>query len=409
MNVLITGCTGFIGGGVLARIIDNPKYDKIYVLLRGSKTETPQQRFAELGKDLFPGYKQTLANEKVVAIAGDLVSPGLNISASDRKELVKNVHQIVHIAACTNFADPIDSLRAFNVQGTKKLLELAKECRKNGQFKRFDFVSTAYTAGNKPGTVVETDLDRGQNFTNNYEQSKFETESMVRTYMGDFPITIMRPSIVVGQSDNGFTPHFRVLYWPVKMIARGYATIIPINKKAILDVVPADYVTNAIVALMQSDKAHNRTFLLTAGKGNEVSIPKLLNDAQKMGACKYRLRIPIWAFRVVEHTILRRLLPKSFWELAEKAKPYTGYLEGTDVHYDNSATTELLTELGVKRPHWDAYHQNVFGHAIDRDWGRVAPKEAHNYFHGDQPPVSLEAVRFQKRADAKVALGGAST
>jgi long-chain acyl-CoA synthetase len=301
----------------------------------------------------------------------------------------------------------MDELRQFNVLGTKRLLDLGKEARATGQFERFDFVSTAYTAGNKPGTVVETDLARGQGFSNNYEQSKFETEQLVHSYMGDFPITIMRPSIVVGQSNNGYTPHFRVLYWPVKMIARGIVSVIPVNQKAHLDVVPADYVCDSIVALMQSPKAHNRTFLLTAGMGNELSIGKLLDDATSIGAAPWRPRIPVWMFRCVEHSPLRYLLPKKFWDMAEKAAPYTGYLLGTGVRYDNSKTMQLLTELGVKRPHWDQYFHNIFAYAVNTDWGRKADQPAHAFLSGEGAPVSLEAMRFKMNAKAQARLAKA--
>ena len=98
---------------------------------------------------------------------------------------------------------------------------------------------------------AECDLDRGQAFHNSYERSKFEAEQLVRRPAG-LPDTILRPSIVVGDRNNGWTAAFNVLYWPLRAFARGLFTAVPAIASAPVDVVSVDYVADATFALCES-------------------------------------------------------------------------------------------------------------------------------------------------------------
>jgi thioester reductase-like protein len=69
------------------------------------------------------------------------------------------------------------------------------------------------------GRFSEDDLMVGQRFRNPYEQSKFEAELAVRAYAERLPITIVRPSIIVGDRHSGWTASFNVLYWPLRALA----------------------------------------------------------------------------------------------------------------------------------------------------------------------------------------------
>src|SRR6476646_1648088 len=79
-------------------------------------------------------------------------------------------------------------------------------------------VSTAYVAGDRRVTAYEDDAEHGA-FRNAYEQTKHEAERLVRA--SGLPWTIARPSIVVGESDSGWTSSFNVLYGPLRAFAAG--------------------------------------------------------------------------------------------------------------------------------------------------------------------------------------------
>ena len=97
-------------------------------------------------------------------------------------------------------------------------------------------VSTAYVAGTYSGTFTEDML--GNEFRNTYEQTKCEAERVVGE-VADMEVAIARPSIVMGESDTGWTPAFNVLYWPLRAFARGLFEQVPALPEGRVDVVPS--------------------------------------------------------------------------------------------------------------------------------------------------------------------------
>src|SRR3712207_1838530 len=94
-------------------------------------------------------------------------------------------------------------------------------------------------------------------------RSKWEAEHVVGG-AGDLAPAIARPSIVMGESDSGWTPAFNVLYWPLRAFSRGLFNEIPSLPSAHVDIVPVDYVADALVRLLDVDD--QGVFNLVAGR-----------------------------------------------------------------------------------------------------------------------------------------------
>ena len=122
----------------------------------------------------------------------------------------------------------------------------ASSAQSRGGLGHFAYVSTAYVAGTHEGVFNEDDLNVGQDFRNPYERSKFEAEQLVRGYSDRLPIQVFRPSIIVGEHSSGWTMSFNVLYSPLKAFSRGALPAIPAKRGAPVDVVPVDYVADAV-------------------------------------------------------------------------------------------------------------------------------------------------------------------
>ena len=167
-------------------------------------------------------------------------------------------------------------MRQINVEGTRRVLEFAERAQARGGLRRLSYISTAYVAGEHAGRFNEDDLDVGQRFRNAYEQSKFEAERLVGG--ARLPVTVLRPSIVVGERDSGWTQSFNVLYWPLRAFSRGAYVALPARGDAPVDVVPVDYVADAIFALSQAPEAEGSTYHLTAGS-NATSVGELVELA----------------------------------------------------------------------------------------------------------------------------------
>jgi thioester reductase-like protein len=260
------------------------------------------------------------------------------------------------------------------------VLELADEVAARGALKRFDYVSTAYVAGTKSGRVFESDLVRGQTFANNYERSKYEAEVLVREFATRIPTVIHRPSIVVGDSMNGYTPHFKVLYWPLRLLSKNFFPVVPCNQNAKLDVVPIDFVADGMMALLRTDEAIGRTWHLTAGVGNEVVLRDLISDAVKYAGIQKRPGLSLRMLKFIQRSPLRRIFREEFWEAIEIGKPYEAYVSGLSPAYDASATHDLLTRLGVRIPRWENYKQEVLGFCKTSRWGRRLPMAEYVYY-----------------------------
>jgi len=261
--VLLTGATGFLGMDALARLIERGGEDEqIVVLIRARDAAGADERLRQLLARLYD--EAPAAARRVRAVRGDLLEPGLGLSASDRQWLIGSVERIVHCAASISFELPLEQARAINVRGVERVLELARAIAAGGALRRMVHVSTAYVSGRHAGEFREQDLDVGQEFRNTYERSKHEAERLLRA-ADDLPLAVARPSIVVGHSASGWTSAFNVLYWPMRAFERGLLDEVPAREDSIVDFVPVDYVTDGILALLDDDAASG-TYNLVAGE-----------------------------------------------------------------------------------------------------------------------------------------------
>jgi len=261
--VLITGATGFVGMEVLARYLEHSERPLVAFVRAGSDAGA-RERVEGVLTNLF-GARASDYRTRVEAVAGELTAPRLGLSRPRCDALARRVGSIVHSAASVSFTLPLPEAREINVEGTRRMLDFAELACEHGGLERYGHISTAYVAGDHAGRFSEHELDLGQGFRNTYEQSKLEAERLIHAREG-IPSTIMRPSIVVGDHRSGWTYAFNVLYWPLRAFARGLFTAVPGIPSAPVDVVPVDYVADAVYALCSRPECvPGETFHLTAG------------------------------------------------------------------------------------------------------------------------------------------------
>jgi nucleoside-diphosphate-sugar epimerase len=211
---------------------------------------------------------------------------------------------VVHCAASVSFGLDLERSRSINVDGTRRVVELAERCARRGAgLDRLTYVSTAYVAGTHRGLFAEDQLRVGQRFRNSYEQSKFEAEALVRDRARVLPLQVLRPSIVVGDARTGWTASFNVLYAPLKAFARDKLPAIPARRSAPVDIVPVDYVADAIHEL--ASDGTDGTFHLVAGE-NASTVGRLLElSAQHLEKRPPKV-LPPFLYRRLAHPLLRR-------------------------------------------------------------------------------------------------------
>jgi long-chain acyl-CoA synthetase len=246
--VLITGTTGFVGMELLVRVLEQTDRD-VVALVRAADDDAAAARIDTLLTMIVAPGERSAARRRVRAVAADLESPGLGLSEATRDELTASIGAVVHCAASVSFSLELEDARRINVEGTREILQLAKEARDYGRLDRVVHVSTAYVAGERGGRARERQGDVGQHFRNTYERTKLEAEQLV--HHSGLPAAIVRPSVIVGDSVTGWTPCFNVIYWPLQAFARGLFDPIPGDPNAPIDIVPVDVVADALLELVK--------------------------------------------------------------------------------------------------------------------------------------------------------------
>jgi thioester reductase-like protein len=362
-GTLLTGGTGFLGGEVLARLIESDQRP-VYVLIRAGDDEAASARLKAVLGSLLGSAEPWV--ERAVAVRGDVTHAWLGMSSERLDWLAERTDRILHCAASVSFTMGLEDQRRINVEGARRMIELAGRCARRGGLEAFTHVSTAYVAGTHPGRFGEQDLDVGQEFRNAYERTKFEAELLLRERGWGLPVQILRPSIVVGDSTTGWTPAFNVLYGPMKAFARGAYPAIPARRSSPVDVVPVDFVADAIVALAGRPGG---TYHLTAGD-RASSVGELI-ELGSAAASQPRPRVlPPRLYRRLIHPLLVRTGGEARRRALRRSEVYFPYF-AMRTRYDNTATRQILGPAGIEAPPLASYFERLMAFADAADWGRT--------------------------------------
>jgi thioester reductase-like protein len=262
--LLMTGGTGFLGMELIARLLEAGDGPDIYLAVRARDAAGASGRLDEILDQLYESRPDSV--ERLRPIRAELTTPGLALASADRAELSANVERVVHCAASISFTLPIDEARKINVEGTRGVMELARDLP---SLERFVHVSTAYVAGRAPALFSEDDTD-GADFRNTYERTKLEAELLVDA-ADDLPRAIVRPSIVVGESDSGWTSAFNVLYWPLQAFTRGLLATVPADPEGVVDMVSVDHVAEVLERATFAPEASGRYHAVSAERAPSVA------------------------------------------------------------------------------------------------------------------------------------------
>ncbi len=370
--VLLSGATGFVGAALLARYLDQTDRPLI-ALVRAQTAPEADARMRSLLHELYDPTTAQAHSARCTAVAADLQRPRLGLGPGDREQIARAASEVVHCAASVSFDLPLPEARAVNTAGVRRVAQLAELCTILGDgLDRFAHVSTAYVAGNRTGTFAENDKHCGAGFRNTYEQTKYEAEELLRQWPKPLPLQILRPSIVVGSRTSGWTRAFNVLYWPLQMFSRGRLPMVPARAQSPVDVVPVDYVADAILAL---GAAGPGTYHLVAGEHATTVAGVIDLAARRFGVAPPQLLDPD-TLDVDAAGADEDGLTDSQQRTLRRARVYFPYF-GLRVRFDDVATRALLTPAGVRAEPLHGYFDVLMDYAQRARWGRspLTPRE----------------------------------
>ena len=265
MATFLTGSTGFLGSYLAAGLLEAG--DSLNLLVRGKDMDDAKRRvWASLQFHFrFPEFQEHLSS-RITIFPGDLTAPGFGLSPDDHRRLVRVTESIVHCAAALNRRSERMCMDV-NLRGTLAVIRLARAVQESGGLRRFSHVSTVSVAGRRlHETVAEDDaIDWARSDYDAYGRTKKFAETMVRELLEDVPVTIFRPSIILGDSRRAETTQFDMV--------RAFSflaglPILPFRPVDRIDIVPADWVGASIVKLHRGAPAHG-TYHLSAGHLSE--------------------------------------------------------------------------------------------------------------------------------------------
>jgi thioester reductase-like protein len=366
-TVVLTGASGFIGRELLWRLVRRPD-TRVYCLLRADDDGGANSRLKAILDAAQPAPLTLEERSRAIPLRGDLIRERIGLTESQWQQLAAESCRILHGAASVAFHLSLDQSRMVNVEGTRRMLQLAKAAMRH-RLTRFDYISTCYVAGRRDGLIREEDLMQTQGFNNNYEHSKCEAEALVRAHGNEVPICIFRPPMVVGDSRTGYAATFKVMYWPLKMLSRGYVWVVPGDAEGVVDVVPVDYVCDAMEFISADPSQRGKCFHLAAGPEYSSTVGQCLD----LAVATFGVRKPMLMNPVAFRTLVRPLLKLVLWgrrrELLTKGSVYTPYIS-YHAQFDTSQARAALITSGLEVFPVESYFRKVVEYAVETDWGK---------------------------------------
>src|ERR1700704_1529391 len=250
-TVFITGFPGFIATRLLKRLAAERARFILLVqpaLLARARDEV-EQIVNETGA----------SRDNFQIVEGDITAADLGMAGAELEMARRETTTLFHLAAIYDLAVERDLAMRVNVGGTRNVNSFAKTIEK---LRRYHYISTCYVAGKRKGLILETELRHDAGFRNHYEETKYMAELEVEALKSELPVTIHRPAVVCGDSHTGETAKYDGIYYLIHYLRKWPAALTRLNignRNVCLNLVPIDFVIEAMVALAKDERAIGAT------------------------------------------------------------------------------------------------------------------------------------------------------
>ncbi|KAF0971604.1 hypothetical protein FDP41_010133 [Naegleria fowleri] len=330
-DILITGCTGFLGTFLLADFLKKTSA-RIYCLVRADNEEKARKQMdqQEERESMNLVNKMNLAEiveGRIIPVLGDLTKPYLGLSPIKFEELSDTIDVIIHNGAAVHWLYSYEKLKAPNL--TPVHYVSTTSVFDSEQYKEFTDV------------YEDSSLPYHEDLTG-YPQSKYVAEKLcMNARMRGLPVCIYRPGYITGHSKTGVWNPDDFLCRMIKgCIQMGYYPDMPTSK---LDMSPVDFISGAIVYLsrtMDSVVKHQAYHLVNP---HEFFFNSLFETGRKLGFKLLPLPFKEWKEKLYQQTV-------------EKKELSTGEEENVLYPLVTYFTDDYDLKMTAKRPWYDNTH-----------------------------------------------------
>ncbi len=342
-TVFITGFPGFIAGRLVERLATSDT--QFFLLVQESFVEKAMKDVLKIAD------KAQLPVKNFTVIQGDITKPNLGMSDADLEVVLRETTDVYHLAAVYDLAVEKELAYSVNVEGTKNVNEIVKKIE---NLRRYNYISTCYVAGKRDDRIFENELKHDEGFRNYYEETKHFAELEVEKLKAvNVPVTIYRPSVVCGDSKTGETAKYDGIYYVITFLLRFpevFRLVNVGNKNVKLNLVPVDFVIEAMTALAKDERAVGKT--IAGADPNPVTTKEICDSIAEAITNKKSVITP--PPKLVE-TFLSSAFSPPLTGLPHSGVPYF-FIPQT---YDTAIADELLAPHGIKCPPFSEYVKNL--------------------------------------------------
>lgn len=362
MHIFLTGANGFLGTVLLRELLI--KGHTVTTLVRAKSGTDAHSRLREALLDYDPSFSyDQVMGRTLFIVEGNATQSNFGLDEKTCFSYAQRSDIILHNVACTALETDWNIYEEVNIGSARKAIEFAMHTRR----KALAYVSSAYVAGARTGLILENELDVSGSFRSSYERSKALAENEVRiaASSGSIKTMVLRPSIIVGDSQNGwmceghhFFDFIRRLSWVHRLIrnrvgfdgpAADYRFRLLGDPQTKKNFIPVDYVARLISMLIETDAAWGGSFHLTHPE--PISLKNLMKYVQSF------LCWPELAFCPERESQDFSLLERRF---SRSIKIYERYF-WQEPSFDQ---TQLKLALGTKLPRPGVLSQDVVSRMV---------------------------------------------
>ena len=345
-RILLTGATGFVAKVVLEKLVRaNPDIGRIVLLVRAGEHGDARARFVRevAASSVFdrlraerPDWLERFFTERVECVTGEITASCFGLPPERLAALARSVDLVVNAAASVDFREPLDEALAINTLSLRHVTAFARvaavplvhvsTCYVNG-FNRGEMreevvapdgsaraaiprhadgaydvdgliealqrrIERVRNRGGDPERLRRrlTDLGVAQarryGWNDTYTFTKWLGEQVALRGMHGRGLTIVRPAIIEStlcEPVPGWIEGVKVADAVILAYARGKTSFFPARREGIIDIVPVDFVANAIV-LAGAEALHagpgQRIYQCCSGSTNPLALGELIRLLQ---------------------------------------------------------------------------------------------------------------------------------
>jgi thioester reductase-like protein len=285
--------------------------------------------------------------ERVELLRGDVTAMDFGLSGASYLDLAARVNVIHHCMCASQSGVSRDSERRQFVSSTGEVLELATA--RGSKVRRVVHWSSARLFKPQNGRVTESESSCASGPRSRDDDARFRAELLVREFVKRVPLTILRPSIIVGDSRTGEMDRAEPIYALLQLIVNSPQELripIPGTGDQPCHLVPLDYVVEAGLAVADNPDSIGRTFHIIDERPTSLArVFELLNETAERAPAPPGLARNLSAL-LFNAPGLERFgqVPRSFMDLL-----------AADVTYDARNTREILAGTGIECPSPTSY------------------------------------------------------